>query len=122
MAPRSASRPGPPALTPGDRPARVGLAMVSVAAHRIKQYGVEFYQASFSAREIDQLVKFEVLGYGTLPEDKSKKRVARTPVNWELLESRIGENSDAHPRPVIRRQLEERGASVRGRTGTANPL
>ena len=29
--------------------------MINVAAHRIKQYGVEFYQASFSAREIDQL-------------------------------------------------------------------
>src|SRR6185369_8728260 len=81
--------------------------MISVAAHRIKQYGVEFYQASFSAREIDQLVKFEVLGYGNLPEDKSKKRVARTRVNWELLESRIGETSDAYQRPVIRRKIEE---------------
>ena len=40
--------------------------MISVAAHRIKQYGVEFYQASFSAREIERLVKFEVLGYGGL--------------------------------------------------------
>ena len=81
--------------------------MISVAAHRIKQYGVEFYQASFSAREIDQLVKFEVLGYGNLPEDKSKRRVARTRVNWELLESRIGETSDAYQRPVIRRKIEE---------------
>src|SRR5262245_7919396 len=111
MAPRSGPRQQAartvPALTPGDRPARVGSSLVSVAAHRIKQYGVEFCQASFSAREIDQLVKFEVLGYGNLPEDKSKRRVARTRVNWELLESRIGETSDAYQRPVIRRKIEE---------------
>ena len=29
--------------------------MATVPAHRIKQYGVEFYQASFPAREIDRL-------------------------------------------------------------------
>ena len=81
--------------------------MISVAAHRIKQYGVEFYQASFSSREIDRLVKFEVLGYGGLPEPKAPRRTVRTRVNWEILESRIGESSDAYQRPVIRRKIEE---------------
>ena len=81
--------------------------MINVAAHRIKQYGVEFYQASFSAREIDQLVRFEVLGYSGVPETKSARRAARTRVNWEVLESRIGESSDAYQRPVIRRKIEE---------------
>src|SRR5262245_44087147 len=80
--------------------------MISVAAHRIKQYGVEFYQASFSAREIDRLVRFEVLGYGGAPDAKAK-RTARTRVNWEILESRIGETPDAYQRPVIRRKIEE---------------
>ena len=37
--------------------------MISVPAHRVKQFGVEFYQASFSAKDIERLVKFEVLGY-----------------------------------------------------------
>jgi DGQHR domain-containing protein len=81
--------------------------VISVAAHRIKQYGVEFYQASFPAREIDRLVKFEVLGYGGIPEPGPTKRPARTRVNWDVLESRIGESSDAYQRPVIRRKIEE---------------
>jgi DGQHR domain-containing protein len=81
--------------------------MVTVAAHRIKQYGVEFYQASFPAREIDRLVKFEVLGYGGVPEPPKGKRAARTRVNWDVLESRIGESAEAYQRPVIRRKIEE---------------
>ena len=64
--------------------------MINVAAHRIKQYGVEFYQASFSAREIDQLVRFEVLGYTGVPETKSARRAART------LEATLGELRDRY--------------------------
>jgi DGQHR domain-containing protein len=81
--------------------------MVTVAAHRIKQYGVEFYQAVFPAREIDRLVKFEVLGYGGVPEPAKAKRASRTRVNWDVLESRIGETAEAYQRPVIRRKIEE---------------
>jgi DGQHR domain-containing protein len=81
--------------------------MISVAAHRIKQYGVEFYQASFSAREIDRLVRFEVLGYGGVPPPVKAPRAMRTRVNWQVLESRIGESPDAYQRPVIRRKIEE---------------
>jgi DGQHR domain-containing protein len=81
--------------------------MITVAAHRVKQYGVEFYQATFSAREIDRLVKFEVLGYGGVPPLSTGRRSARTRVNWEVLESRIGESSEAYQRPVIRRKIEE---------------
>ncbi len=81
--------------------------MITVAGHRIKQFGVEFYQASFSAREIDRLVKFEVLGYGAVPEPSKRVRATRTRVNWDVLESRIGESSEAYQRPVIRRKIEE---------------
>jgi DGQHR domain-containing protein len=84
--------------------------MISVAAHRIKQYGVEFYQASFPAREIERLVRFEVLGYGGIPEAPQTPRgtrAARTRVNWQVLESRIGESTEAYQRPVIRRKIEE---------------
>jgi len=86
--------------------------MITVPAHRVKQFGVEFYQASFSATEIERLVKFEVLGYGgeerrreSVP-DRSK-RPSRTRVNWEVLEQRIGESEQAYQRPVIRRKIEE---------------
>ena len=49
--------------------------MITVPAHRVKQFGVEFFQASFSAKDIDRLVKFEVLGYAgaAAPPAKAKR-------------------------------------------------
>ena len=82
--------------------------MISVAAHRIKQYGVEFYQASFSAREIDQLVKFEVLGYGGLPDDKSKKRARPHP--GELGDPREPDRRDLGRLPAPGHPPQDRGA------------
>ena len=83
--------------------------MITVPAHRVKQFGVEFFQASFSAKDIDRLVKFEVLGYGgdSQPPVKGKQRVNRARVNWEALEKRIGESETAYQRPVIRRKIDE---------------
>ncbi len=84
--------------------------MITVPAHRVKQFGVEFFQASFSAKDIDRLVKFEVLGYGSAdgePPGKSKQRANRARVNWEALEKRIGESETAYQRPVIRRKIDE---------------
>src|SRR5688500_14813674 len=43
---------------------RTPLPMISVAALRMQQFGVQFYQASLTARDIDKLVRFEVLNYG----------------------------------------------------------
>ena len=84
--------------------------MITVPAHRVKQFGVEFFQASFSAKDIDRLVKFEVLGYGggeVQPAAKGKPRANRARVNWEALEKRIGESEVAYQRPVIRRKIDE---------------
>ena len=84
--------------------------MITVHAHRVKQFGVEFYQASFSAKDIDRLVKFEVLGYTGGPEREEERkptRKARGRVNWEMLERRIGESESAYQRPVIRRKIDE---------------
>src|SRR5216684_8284720 len=83
--------------------------MITVHAHRVKQFGVEFYQASFSAKDIDRLVKFEVLGYtGGAPKVTTKPaRGNRGRVNWEVLEKRISESESAYQRPVIRRKIDE---------------
>jgi DGQHR domain-containing protein len=84
--------------------------MITVPAHRVKQFGVEFFQASFSAKDIERLVKFEVLGYaGAEAPAESSKRVTtnRARVNWEALEKRIGESESAYQRPVIRRKIDE---------------
>lgn len=81
--------------------------MITVAAHRVRQFGVEFYQASFSAADIDRLVRFEVLGYSAAeaPTKKLPRRPSR--INWELLEKRISRGEAAFQRPVIRRKIEE---------------
>ena len=82
--------------------------MITVPARRVKQFGVEFYEAGLSAKDIDRLVKFEVLGYSGGPrseEPKKKSRMSsRSRVNWDMLEKRIGESEAAYQRPVIRRK------------------
>jgi DGQHR domain-containing protein len=84
--------------------------MITVPARRIKQFGVEFYQAGLSAKDIDRLVKFEVLGYSGGPReepDKGRSKAARSRVNWDALEKRISESETAYQRPVIRRKIDE---------------
>ncbi|HSE92641.1 MAG TPA: hypothetical protein VLF19_04990, partial [Methylomirabilota bacterium] len=78
-------------------------------ARRVKQFGVEFYQAGLSAKDIDRLVKFEVLGYSGGPgEEPTKGRSkSRSRVNWDALEKRISESETAYQRPVIRRKIDE---------------
>src|SRR2546428_1634196 len=83
--------------------------MITVPTRRVKQFGVEFYQAVLSAKDIDRLVKFEVLGYSGGPgnEPSKKTRMNRSRVNWDMLEKRIGESEAAYQRPVIRRKIDE---------------
>ena len=92
--------------------------MITVPARRIKQFGVEFYQAGLSAKDVDRLVKFEVLGYSgdeKKPEAKPGKAKAsvRGRVNWDSLEKRIGESESAYQRPVIRKKIDELAAYYR---------
>lgn len=86
--------------------------MISVPAMRLRQFGVPLYQAMLGARDVEKLVRFEVLSYdggGPAAPRKATKgqkgRVSR--VNWELLEKRIAESSEAYQRPVIRKKIAE---------------
>jgi DGQHR domain-containing protein len=83
--------------------------MISVAAIRMQQFGVQFYQASLTASDIDKLVRFEVLSYidraagvrgGKRPQPQSK-------INWDLLERRIASNEKAYQRQIIRKKIDE---------------
>ena len=61
--------------------------MINVAAIRMQQFGVQFYQASLTASDIDKLVRFEVLSYGDSaqpPVRGGKARADQVPskVNW----------------------------------------
>src|SRR5688572_23238666 len=85
--------------------------MISVAAIRMQQFGVQFYQASLSAADIDKLVRFEVLSYGEQSQPvrggRKKGLPAPTKVNWDLLERRIGANEKAYQRQIIRKKIDE---------------
>jgi DGQHR domain-containing protein len=84
--------------------------MINVSAIRMQQFGVQFYQASLTAKDIDKLVRFEVLSYGEQhhPPVRGKRRTgAVSKVNWDLLERRIGANEKAYQRQIIRRKIDE---------------
>src|SRR5512147_498826 len=85
--------------------------MINVAAIRMQQFGVQFYQASLTASDIDKLVRFEVLNYGESGQgvrgNKSKTAASSSKVNWDLLERRIASNEKAYQRQIIRRKIDE---------------
>jgi DGQHR domain-containing protein len=83
--------------------------MISVAAIRMQQFGVQFYQASLTARDIDKLVRFEVLSYGeqSAPVRGGAARANVSKVNWDLLERRIAASDKAYQRQIIRRKIDE---------------
>ncbi len=82
--------------------------MITVPAHKVKQFGVEFYQTSFTSGDIQKLVKFEVLSYTSIEGEEKRKKAAKTSaINWELLEKRIGQSEAAFQRPMIRKKIRE---------------
>ncbi len=83
--------------------------MINVAAIRMQQFGVQFYQASLTASDIDKLVRFEVLSYGdgTHQPVRGGKKRAMPKVNWNLLERRIASSEKAYQRQIIRRKIDE---------------
>jgi DGQHR domain-containing protein len=84
--------------------------MIHVAAIRMQQFGVAFYQASLTAKDIDKLVRFEVLSYGESahpPVRGGKGKAKQTRINWDLLERRIASSEKAYQRQIIRRKIDE---------------
>ncbi|HEX7087283.1 MAG TPA: DGQHR domain-containing protein [Vicinamibacterales bacterium] len=83
--------------------------MINVAAIRMQQFGVQFYQASLTARDIDKLVRFEVLSYGDHGHApvRGGKRGTGPKINWDLLERRIASSEKAYQRQIIRRKIDE---------------
>ena len=83
--------------------------MINVAAIRMQQFGVQFYQASLTAADIDKLVRFEVLNYGDAGQSgvRGGKTGGASKVNWDLLERRIASSEKAYQRQIIRRKIDE---------------
>jgi DGQHR domain-containing protein len=82
--------------------------MISVAALRMQQFGVQFYQASLSAKDIDKLVRFEVLSYNEHGSTAGVRgKTSQSKVRWDLLERRIAANEKAYQRQIIRKKIDE---------------
>src|SRR5213078_923886 len=84
--------------------------MITVPAVRLHQFGVFLYQAILGARDVDRLVRFEVLSYDTTghpPGDAKRKSKKASRVNWELLEKRIAASAEAYQRPIIKKKIAE---------------
>ena len=82
--------------------------MINVAAIRMQQFGVRFYQASLTAEDIDKLVRFEVLSYGEAGQPvRGGNKESPSKVNWDLLERRIASSEKAYQRQIIRRKIDE---------------
>ena len=83
--------------------------MINVAAIRMQQFGVQFYQASLTAKDIDKLVRFEVLSYAEQAHApvRGGRRGAGPKINWDLLEQRIASSDRAYQRHIIRRKIDE---------------
>jgi DGQHR domain-containing protein len=81
--------------------------MISVAAIRMQQFGVQFYQASLTAKDIDKLVRFEVLSYGEQAAPGVRGSARQSKVRWDLLERRIASSEKAYQRQIIRKKIDE---------------
>src|SRR6476646_7878303 len=81
--------------------------MISVAALRMQQFGVQFYQASLTATDIDKLVRFKVLNYGEQAKPGVRGATRQSKVRWDLLERRIASSEKAYQRQIIRRKIDE---------------
>jgi DGQHR domain-containing protein len=75
----------------------------------MEQFGVQFYQASLTALDVDKLVRFEVLSYGDKGHQPVRGGRAKTKskVNWDLLERRIAANEKSYQRQIIRKKIDE---------------
>jgi DGQHR domain-containing protein len=84
--------------------------MITVPAMRLHQFGVYFYQAILGVRDVQKLVRFEVLSYGEAGRTHGKRpqKAGRAgKVNWDVLENKIAHSADAYQRPVIQRKIAE---------------
>jgi len=76
---------------------------------RVRQFGVDFYQAVLTGTDVEKLVRFEVLSYdaGVVPMSGGTGKKRKSAINWELLEKRIASSAEAYQRPVIRKKIVE---------------
>jgi DGQHR domain-containing protein len=84
--------------------------MITVPAMRLHQFGVYFYQAILSVRDVQKLVRFEVLSYSGDNRTHGKRPLKTQragKINWDVLEQKIAQSEEAFQRPVIQKKIAE---------------
>ncbi len=85
--------------------------MISVPAIQLHQFGVSFYQAVLGVKDVEKLVRFEVLSYsgdaGRMHGKRPTKTTRAGKINWDVLEQRIAQSEEAYQRPVIHKKIAE---------------
>jgi len=84
--------------------------MITVPAMRLHQFGVYFYQAILGVRDVQRLVRFEVLSYSQEGRTHGKRPLTAGragKINWNILEQKIAHSAEAYQRPVIQRKIAE---------------
>jgi DGQHR domain-containing protein len=84
--------------------------MITVPAMRLHQFGVYFYQAILGVRDVQKLVRFEVLSYSGDGRTSGKRPVKpgrAGKINWDVLEHKITHSAEAYQRPVIQKKIAE---------------
>ena len=82
--------------------------MLSVPSLRLNQFGVRFYEALLSGVDLQTLVGFEVLSFGSDSQTtRGKKKSKAGRVNWEFLEKKISASEQAFQRPIIQKKIDE---------------
>jgi DGQHR domain-containing protein len=84
--------------------------MITVPAMRLQQFGVYFYQAILGVRDVEKLVRFEVLSYsgdGRTQGKRPTKQGKAGKINWDVLEQRLAHSEEAYQRPVIHKKIAE---------------
>jgi hypothetical protein len=73
--------------------------MINVAAIRMQQFGVQFYQAALTAEDIDKLVRFEVLNYGESGSSRPWRK-KEGPVKGQLGSARTADRVEREGLPA----------------------
>ena len=100
--------------------------MINVAAIRMQQFGVQFYQASLDGqrhRQAGPLRSPELRRVRRSPVRGGQRRRRRrqSKVNWDLLERRIASSEKAYQRQIIRQEDRRAGAVLRAVPPGARP-
>lgn len=81
--------------------------MLVLPALKVQQFSQTLYLLNLSARDVERLVRFEVLGEATTQGKRQPHRRKGSLVNWSDLEERVQASDEAYQRPILKKKIEE---------------